>query len=418
MLSIEGIIVNTAGAKRGRIEIDQASGLIEKVSAPTGLADVVLQDELIFPGFVDLHVHARECADHSQDYKEDFKTAGEAAINGGVVAFAEMPNNPVPPIDDQSYEVKNGLSKKSPVTVLLYAGIGPGTRPLGHNSPTGELKKVPYKVFMGPSVGDLFFTSLDDLKKTLERYKGECVSFHCEDPKILEESIDAPKHELRRPKEAEVSAIDFALQMIEKYGLEGKICHASTCAGIEKIKAAKARGLNVVAEVSPHHLYFNTEMLTEENRNFMQMNPPLRPETDRDYLLEALREGTIDFLATDHAPHTIEEKLKGTSGTPQLDTYGPFTTWLMQEHGFSPQDICRISAENPGSFFNQFQNEKFGKIEKGYVGSLTVIDMSKKFKVEREKLKTKCGWSPFEGFTFPGSVVMTIIKGKILKGKT
>jgi len=100
MFSIEGIIVNTDGQKRGRIEIDRNTGLIARVGEPMGGANVVLKDELIFPGFVDIHVHARECADHSQDYKEDFKTAGEAAINGGVVAFMEMPNNPVPPVDD------------------------------------------------------------------------------------------------------------------------------------------------------------------------------------------------------------------------------------------------------------------------------------------------------------------------------
>src|SRR3990167_181836 len=177
MLTIEGKIVNIDKVFRGRIKIDQ-SGMINKIGEPTGDADFIFKDELIFPGFIDLHVHAREDTSHTQDYKEDFTTAGEAAINGGVVAFAEMPNNPNPPIDDASYGAKKELTKKSEVEVVLYAGLGPLTKPLA--------KKVPYKVFMGHSVGDLFFTSLESLEEAIARYKGQSISFHCEDPKILE----------------------------------------------------------------------------------------------------------------------------------------------------------------------------------------------------------------------------------------
>ena len=413
ILTIEGNIVQKSGLQRNRVEIDQRTGLITKVSEPTGVADIVLKDELIFPGFIDLHVHAREDTSHTQDYKEDFTTAGEAAINGGVVAFAEMPNNPVPPVDDASYDAKKELTKKSKVTVLLYAGIGENTKPLS--------RKTPYKVYMGPSVGTLFFKSILDLEKVLAQYHGCFVSFHTEDPEILEAHKGEATHEARRPKEAEISAVDFALQMIEKYNLKGKICHCSTREGIEKIKNAKDRGLDVVAEVSPHHLYFSQNMITENNRDWMQMNPPLRSESDRNYLVEALRAGTIDFLATDHAPHTEEEKLKGTSGTPQLDTYGPFTTFLMKEHGFTPADIVRVCSNNPGNFLNNFisgkpaekniQAGKYGKIEEGYIGSLTILSMEKPIKITKNILKTKCGWSPFEDITFPGSVAMTIIKG-------
>ena len=405
LFAIEGTIANTG--ERKRIEIDTASGLISKITDVTGVTDILLKEELIFPGFIDLHVHARECVDHSQDYKEDFKTAGEAAINGGVVVFMEMPNNPTPPIDDASYEAKNNLTKESAVPIVLYAGIGPKTEPL--------TKSVPYKVFMGPSVGDLFFRSLPELEKILAQYSGCCVSFHCEDPKILDEYKNESTHEKRRPKEAEISAVDFALLMIEKYNLQGKICHCSTKEGIEKIKNAKIRKINVVAEVSPHHLYFDFSMLTDANREWMQMNPPLRNTEDRIYLIESLRDGTIDFLATDHAPHTKEEKLKGTSGTPQLDTYGPFVTWLMKEYNFTAQEIVRVCSNNPGNFISQFTQSRYGKIEKGYIGSFTILDLNKPIRIRENILKTKCGWSTYEGIIFPGSVAMTIIKGKVVK---
>lgn len=405
-LSLEGNIVNTEKVFRGRIEIEE-NGIINKIGAPTGDADFIFKDELIFPGFIDIHVHAREDMSHLQDYKEDFRTVGEAAINGGVVAIAEMPNNPIPPIDDESYKNKKELTKKCGVEVVLYAGIGPNTKPLSKN--------VPYKVFMGPSVGELFFNSKEELENVIKSYEGENVSFHCEDPEILKENKNKITHELQRPAEAEISAIDFALTLIEKYKLIGKICHCSTREGIEKIKKAKANKIDIVAEVSPHHLYYDSGILNDNNRKWMQMNPPLRDIEDRKYLIESLKDGTIDFLATDHAPHTKEEKLKGTSGTPQLDTYGLIAGWLMDKHGFTPLDIARVCSENPGRFLNQFTSQKYGKIKEGYVGSLTVIDMDRPITVNPDMLRTKCKWSTYEGIIFPGSVSITIVQGKICK---
>ena len=398
MLTIEGNIVNIDRTTRGRIEIGD-DGVISAVGKETGKADVVLRDELIFSGFIDLHVHARECADHSQDYKEDFTSAGEAAINGGVVAFADMPNNPVPPVDDESYDEKYQLAKKCPVEVVLYGAIGKGSVPIYRQS-------APYTVYLGRSVGDLFFEDFDQLEKVLEKYRGHNLSFHCEDPKVLQQNERQSSHELQRPPEAEISAVDFALSMIEEYELKGKICHLSTAEGLKRIVAAKAKGINVTCEVTPHHLYFDNSMK-------LQMNPPLRNKEDRLALIAGLKNGDIDFLATDHAPHTVAEKAKGASGLTHLDTYGPFVSWLIKEHGFSAQDIARVCAYNPGNFISPFTSAKYGKIEAGYVGSLTVVDMDKPIKIEKSTLKTKAGWSPFEGATFPGSVIMTIIKGKI-----
>jgi dihydroorotase len=403
MLTIEGNIVNMNKVFRGRIEINQ-SGIIDKIGEPTGDADFIFKDELIFPGFIDLHVHAREDVGHNQDYKEDFTTAGEAAINGGVVALAEMPNNPVPPVDNASYEAKNNLAEKSSVPILLYAGIGTKTNPLS--------KKVPYKVFMGQSIGDLFFSSRAELETVLEKYRGQEVSFHCEDPEVIEKTNGALTHENRRPKEAEISAVDFALELIAKYNLQGKICHCSTIEGINKIIEAKQHGIKVTVEVTPHHLYFDETMLGKNRKKF-QVNPPIRlTKENRLALIAFLKEGKIDYLATDHAPHTQEEKEKGISGLPHLDTYGSFTTWLMKEHNFTPQEIMRVCSQNTGDFMNKFLPDQYGKIEKGYMGSLTVIDMNKSTIITKENLKTKCGWSPFEGITFPGSVVVTVIKGK------
>lgn len=185
--------------------------------------------------------------------------------------------------------------------------------------------------------------------------------------------------------------------------------------GNKKIKEARAQGLPITIEVTPHHLYFDESMI-EDNRKIFQVNPPIRQSREnRLALIEMLKNGDIDYIATDHAPHTIEEKQKGTSGLTHLDTYGYFITWLMKEHHFSEQDIIRVCALNPGRFLNQFSKDRYGEIKEGCVGSMAVIDMNKEIKISKKNLKTKAGWSPFEGFVFPGSVVMTIIKGVVKK---
>jgi dihydroorotase len=177
-LRVEGRIVNHDRAFDGSVIIDTETGIIDSVGEIEGRSDIDTKGCLIFPGFGDLHVHAREDAGGTQNYKEDFVSASEAAIAGGVVQFAEMPNNPVAPVDDEKYEAKLRLSQKSLVDVTLYAGIGPETSPLS--------RRVPYKAFMGPSVGDLFFSTQEQLEQAIARYEGQNVSFHCEDPEILE----------------------------------------------------------------------------------------------------------------------------------------------------------------------------------------------------------------------------------------
>jgi dihydroorotase len=269
---------------------------------------------------------------------------------------------------------------------------------------------------MGPSVGELFFRSLDDLDRTLAQYFGRDVSFHCEDPLLLEKHKGAPTHEERRPGECELSATRFALRMIEKYQLKGKLCHYSVGEGLPLIRAAKQRGLSVTAEVTPHHVFFDTAMITQANRQAMQMNPPLRAPEDRLAMLEALRDGTADYLATDHAPHTREEKTKGVSGQPHLDTYGAFVTWLLVEQGFTPERIAAICSANPGTFVNPYRAEKWGRLLPGYVGSLTVLDLRRPTTIRREDLRTHCGWSPFEGLAFPGSVAAVFVRGESLAG--
>ncbi len=396
---LEGMVATYRGFSRQQVKIDSSSNVILEVGRHviSKRYHCFSDDIILFPGFVDLHVHARQDVSGKQNYKEDFKTASAAALNGGVIAFADMPNNPTPPLDEKSYHGKEQLTQDSSVFTVLYAGIGPNTSPFRRD--------VPYKVFMGPSVGELFFSDNSKLEQTLERYSGKSVSFHCEDPIILQAHRHASNHEDQRPPRAEIDAIAFALQLTEKYHLQTKICHVSTAEGLRLCQEAKAKGLNVTVEVTPHHLYFDRSILTDANRKLLQMNPPLRERSDREALMQGLKDGHIDYLASDHAPHTLAEKEKGASGVPHLDTYGLFVAWLL-EQGIHPTTIARVCAYNPGKFVNRFLGTNLGEIKEGSYGQLTVIDTAASTTVTKEILQTKCGWSPFEGITFPGKVYM------------
>jgi dihydroorotase len=406
---VEGRLVNPEGILEGQVRFEDET--IVETGRRLGPPDVAFGPEcLVFAGMGDIHIHARQDVSGKDMHKETFATAAAAAVHGGVVHVADMPNNPIPPVDDFTYREKADLLTAAgvPVHFTLYAGIGPNTRPLS--------VPAPYKVYMGPSVGDLFFTSLEQLDDALARYRNCNVSFHCEDPILLERFRGEPTHERRRPPECEMSAVRFALAMIEKYDLVGKLCHFSVGDGLAVVKAARRKGVRVTTEVTPHHLYFDTGRITDANRAWMQMNPPLRSPSDRIALLDALREGAVDYLASDHAPHTVAEKqsARGASGQPHLDTYGPFVTWLIAEQGFTPQQAASFCCAKPGAWAGVFTPLRFGRIDAGYTASLTVLNMKKPHTVRREDLRTRCGWSPFEGTTFPGRVEAVFHRGRRL----
>lgn len=415
IVSIEGLVVGRDDGHddrlaRRRIEIDTGSGLIRSVGEPEGEADLVLGDDhRIFPGFIDVHVHAREDPSGRETYKESFASAGRAAVCGGVTAYMDMPNNPSPPVDDASYSAKRELTKASAADVLLYAGIGLRTQPLSF--------PVPYKAYMGPSVGQLFFDSDEALREALAKYRGQRVAFHAEAPEILEHSRSAPTHAQRRPPEAEIIAIERVLDMCDAFQIEPHICHLSTAEGLELILEARDRGINVTCEVTPHHLFYDQDNLSSFHQpSFLQCNPPIRSRLDRIALLEAFRKDEIEYLATDHAPHTLEENECGISGMPHLDTYGGFLFWLRQE-GTSWQTIRRACAERPGRLLNRYLPDLYGRVADGFVGSLTVLRQTPQT-IRRGDLRTKAGWSPFEGLELGGRVTHTIIRGRIYEPRS
>lgn len=451
----------------GQIAIDKESGLIiEVIEGKKYSANKIFEDScLIFPGMGDIHIHAREDQTGKQLYKEEYKTAGNAALNGGVIHISAMPNTPIPVTTKEHFKWHRNriLEIKHPVSILNYVGIGNGTRPIG------DQNEHPYKAFLGKSVGDLTFYDEHELEETIQHFVEHNISFHVEYEPFVEASMDGKTHSERRPIGCVNHGLKLLLQIIEKYRISAKLCHwsiggQSFAMIAEHRKRAQEQGLPYTTiEVSPLHILFDTSMTDQDPSLWLkiQMNPAIQGERHRLDLIEGLRTGFIDYLATDHAPHTLEEKYSAfakfketfpdltnqeiaerlkqekpelfkqtccennTSGAPWLDTYASVCVWLMKEHKFTPQDIARITAYNPGRFVNQFLSDQFletdfgkgfGKIEKDYMGSLTILDTNKPQNIEDSELKTKVGWSPLEGMEFPGGLKAVIIRGNDVTG--
>ncbi len=399
------------------LDIDPATGLFRAV---TPGRDEHASDlpGIVFPGFLDFHVHAREFPLRPGDpalaekhrrhtAKEDFASAGQAAVQGGVVGIAEMPNNPIPPDNAEVYEEKRRLTTKSAVPVLPIAAITEGSAPFAD---------VPYKMMMNGCCGGIAFADIAAAEETVQRYKGCFVIFHCEDPELLRTSAPGERQPL-----AEVRAIERVLEWTARYGLESHVAHISTKRGVELIaEYNRSASTRVRCEVTPHHLCMSRQATTLTvpptplaqlaRGDLLFMNPPLRDEEDRRFLLEGLKTGLIDFLATDHAPHTLEDKAEGAPGLAHLDTLGSFACWLLTQ-GFTPRRLAEVMAEVPGALFSRFLQRPMGKLAAGYAASLVALDTRTPMTVQAEDLKTRCGWSGFEGLELPGRVLETWVDG-------
>lgn len=471
----EGKIATHNNQFYGQIVINTKTGLIEEVRSgeqlyptPNTIFD---KYSIIFAGMGDIHIHAREDETGKGNYKEDYTTAANSGLNGGIVHESAMPNTPKPLTTLRDYMGHRHRIKEiaHPVSILNYVGIGIDTTPIGL---PGEHM---YKAYFGKSVGDLTFKTEQELEDTLKLYAGHNISFHVEYEPIIELMTGAKTHSERRPIEAVNRGLELLLPLIEKYNIQAKLCHWST--GKESFqminqhrKRAEAKNMGYTTiEVSPLHLLFDLDMAKKNPELWLkvQMNPAIQSKEHRMALIEALRNGFIDYLATDHAPHTLEEKHSAfakfkneypdktnveiaqlikerccskqlfndtccennMSGAPWLDNYAEVCVHLMKEHKFTPQDIARVTAYNPGLFVNQFLENQFanqpnlnfgkgfGMIEPGYVGSLTVLNTNKPHIVTKDKLQTKVGWSPVEQMQFSGGLEAVIIRGKNMTGK-
>jgi len=410
-----------------KVSMELQSGVISGIREIDTVSEV---NRIVFPGFIDLHVHARGyvrpnvsnpeavAAWEGMNRKETFESAGLAAINGGVTLFLAMPNDPTPPDNEKSYEEKRELAQSCPCPVVVMGAVTRSSEPWAD---------IPYKVYLDPVGSRVSLENWKEFNDVIARYAGCSLFFHAEDPEMIRrQGTGGPRWKTRIP-EAEYRAVDRILDCTAKYGFRTHICHVSTKKAVEIVKEYnKTASQRVTTEVTPHHLFFSISQEgvlaasgePDNDETMFECNPPLRTENDRFFLLDALLRGDVDCLATDHAPHTLEDKRKGAPGMPHLDTVGLFVGWLMNECAFPAERIAQILSEKPAEILKRYLGPTpAGMIRKGFSGSFTILDLDSQSTVtgseilHRGPLRTKSSWSPFSGITLPGSVYNTVIAG-------
>ena len=363
--------------------------------------------KLLLPGMIDAHVHFRE---PGFSHKETWATGSKSAAAGGVTTVFDMPNTEPPTVDGVGFDEKARLASKSTVDYAINGGVTETWKPDElFERPLGALGEV----FLADSTGEMGIDT-DLFEEAVERAAdaGVVVTVHAEDATLFDESVkareDADAWSAFRTADAEIAAVELAATVAEQTGGRLHIAHTSTP---EAADIASDAGMS--CESTPHHLFLSRDDL-DELGTFGRMNPPLRGETRRKALFDRLVEGTIDIVATDHAPHTRAEKDAGIwdapSGVPGVETALPLLLEEARKGTIDYERVRDVTAANVAALFDLPQK---GRVEVGRDADLVLVDPEKSRPIRGENLHSKCGWTPFEGKrgVFPE---LTMVRGRIV----
>ncbi|MDF5719902.1 MAG: dihydroorotase [Rhizonema sp. PD37] len=386
-----------------------------EISTTTSTTVIDADGLTLLPGVIDPQVHFRE---PGLEYKEDLFTASCACAKGGVTSFLEMPNTRPLTVTQLALDDKlQRASQKCLVNYGFFIGATAEDLPdLLTANPTPGIK-----IFMGSMHGEL----LVDQDAALEAIfaKGDrLIAVHAEDQariyqrrKEFADIHDPAVHSQIQDNQAALLATQLALKLSKKYQRRLHILHMSTSEEADLLRQDKPSW--VTAEVTPQHLLLNTSAY-EKIGTKAQMNPPLRSPHDNEVLWQALRDGVIDFIATDHAPHTLEEKAqeypKSPSGMPGVETSLPLMLTAAMEQRCTIASVANWMSTAVAKAYGILNK---GAIAPGYDADLVLVDLNTYHPVRREELLTKCGWSPFEGWNLTGWPVVTIVGGQIVYSK-
>ena len=367
---------------------------IRNIEKNEKLEIIDLKGKTVMPGVIDVHTHMREPGITS---KEDFATGSRACAKAGVTTFYDMPNTiPTTTTLEALKDKKKLASEKSVVNYGFHFG---GSR----NNNIDEIKKVleakeanTVKIFMNVTTGEMLIEDEDILKNVFKNSK--LVLVH-----------------------AENEMIDKAVEYNKNYGNGLYVCHIPSKEELKKVLEAKKNPeLNtgkhpVYAEVTPHHLFLNEEIResTDRNKMLLRMKPELRTKKDNEFLWEALKNGEVDTIGTDHAPHLISEKLeKITFGMPGVETSLALMLNAYNEGKVKLEMIQKLMSENPARIM---KISKRGKLEEGYYADVIAVDLDKEWIVGvDDTIESKCGWTPYENWKLKGKNVLTIVNGKVV----
>lgn len=376
----------------------------EAVELPAALNEIKYT---VFPGFCDVHVHFRE---PGFSYKETIASGSAAAARGGYTAVCAMPNlNPVPDSVENLRVQTDIIKKDALISVFPYAAITVGEK--GEKLADLEALAPHVIAFSDDGKG---VQSEDMMREAMIRAKslGKMIVAHCEVNELLKGGYihDGEYAKMHGHKgicsESEWRQIERDLRLSKETGCAYHVCHISTKESVELIRKAKAEGINVTCETGPHYLVLDENDLKEEGR--FKMNPPLRSLADREALIEGIIDGTIDMIATDHAPHSAEEKAKGLKdsafGIVGLETAFPVLyTKLVKENIISLEKLVKLLTENPRRRFGISQT-----------GDFTVWDLNESYKIDPEDFLSMGKATPFAGMEVFGKCMLTVRGGKVV----
>ena len=416
-----GTLVNEGSIYESDIAIK--GDRIEKISSSVDAEAkkiIDLDGKYILPGLIDDQVHFRE---PGLTHKGNIQSESRAGLAGGVTSYFEMPNVNPTTTNRKNLQAKFDLAAtKSHANYSFYMGAS--------NTNIDEIKQLDntlacgLKVFMGASTGDMLVDNQDTLEAIFKEAPVNIVT-HCEDtPTIIEnekaivaeygEDIDAKFHPRIRDAASCLKSSQLAFDLATKHGSNLHILHLTTADEMKLFTEGEITGKKITAEVCVHHLFFS-EADYETRGNFIKCNPSVKSEQDRLALIDAVQKNKIDIIATDHAPHTLEEKqqpyLQAPSGLP-LNQHSLLVLLDFYNKGiFTLEQIVQKTSHN---IAERFQIKDRGYIREGSFADLAIIDLSANTLVTNENILYHCGWSPFMDYNFPAAVVHTIINGEIV----
>lgn len=360
----------------------------------------------MLPGLVDVHTHLRE---PGGEHKEDLYTGTSAALAGGVTTAFAMPNTSPPVTDCESFELAmDRAAAKAVCDYALYIGATPGNVA---EAASLSGRAAGLKMYAGSSTGSLLVDGFEAQLAHFETYPPDRVlAVHAEDEAAVR--VYAARG-LRRPPVCAALSVAYLLALAAHTGRRLHICHVSTAAELALIREAKARGVSVTCEATPHHLFMTLDAEREIGA-LAVCNPPLREAADVAALWENL--DVIDLIATDHAPHTLEEKRGGAppAGMPGLETMLPLLLTAVHEGRLTLPDVAHLTAARPAEVFGLARK---GRIEPGCDADLTLVDPAARWSIANDGLHTRCGWTSFAGREVVGRVEQVYLRGrKVFEG--
>lgn len=388
-----------------------------------------LEGKHIMAGGIDAHVHFRE---PGLTHKADMATESRAAVSGGVTSVFDMPNTNPATITAEALKDKIRMAKEHSI-----AKIGFHIGATNSNADTicsliingdAEAGVSPediagVKVFMGSSTGNMLVNQTDSLE-SLFRISEKPVLVHCEDEQTIRENLEAAKekygedipfaeHENIRSRKACIKSSIKALEMAMRYNTRLVLCHISTKEEIEMVRAAKGINPDITAETSCNYLWFCNEDYQRAG-SLVKCNPSVKTAEDRQALRNAVADGIIDTIGSDHAPHLLSEKegkyLKAPSGLPSIQQSLPVLITIAAEEGIPLTRIASVFSEKASDIYGL----KRGKIKRGFDADLVIFDINKEFTVKAEDQHSKCGWTPYEGQVLKGYIETVLIDGKTI----